>query len=155
MIKRFFIAGVLISMLSSCLTPPDYDPVPKIEFDSLTKTYVQGFLVTDPPVLDSITFFISFTDGDGDLGTGATDTTHNLFFVDSRTGFPYPFQFPYVTPEGNVKDISGIISYTFSPFNCVPGHQVDTVSYTIYISDRAGHLSNEVTTPEIVIDCQQ
>ena len=141
------IGGIVICALTSCLRPPEYDPIPKIGFDSLTATYVKSGS-------DSITFFISFTDGDGDLGAASSDTKPNLFFKDSRTGFINSFQFPYVTPEGNVKDISGTIAYTFPSFSCVPGQSLDTLFYTIYISDRAGNLSNEVTTPNVVIDCQ-
>jgi hypothetical protein len=148
MIQRLFITGLILSMMSACINPPDYPTVPQIEFDSLTKTYVKGL-----PALDSITFYISFTDGDGDLGPVNNDTTPNLLFKDSRTGFINGFQFPFITPEGNVKDISGTIAYTFSPFDCVPGKKLDTFSYTISILDRAGNISNEVTTPDIISDC--
>jgi hypothetical protein len=148
MIQRLFITGLILSMMSACINPPDYPTVPQIEFDSLTKTYVKGL-----PALDSITFYISFTDGDGDLGPVNNDTTPNLLFKDSRTGFINGFQFPFITPEGNVKDISGTIAYTFSPFDCVPGKNLDTFFYTISILDRAGNISNEVTTPDIISDC--
>lgn len=152
MIQRFFIAGVLLSLMGSCLTPPDYSTIPEIQFDSITKTSVKG-LSSTPSVLDSITFLIGFTDGDGDLGAASNDTTPNLFFRDSRTGYVNRFQFPSITPEGNVKDISGTIAYTFSPFDCDPGKKLDTIVYTIYIVDRAGNISNEVTTPKIFCDC--
>jgi hypothetical protein len=140
-------------MMASCLNPPDYPTVPHIEFDSLTKTFVKGAEIGGQVVPDSIIFFISFTDGDGDLGPIGNDSAENLFFRDNRTGFVYPFQFPYITPDGNIKDISGTIAYTLSPFFCNPGKTIDTLSYTIYIRDRAGNFSNEVTSPDIVCDC--
>lgn len=142
------VIGGLILLMASCLNPPQYPVVPAITFDSISKVNVKG-----QPVNDSITFVISFTDGDGDLGAASSDTTPNLFFKDSRTGFINTFQFPYVTPEGNVKDISGTISYVFSPFNCRPGKLLDTFFYTIFINDRAGNMSNEVVTPQIICDC--
>ncbi|MBK9732590.1 MAG: hypothetical protein IPO83_15155 [Chitinophagaceae bacterium] len=138
----------VLTMLASCLNPPEYPVEPLIAFDSISKTFVKG-----QPAFDSITFVISFTDGDGDLGASSSDTIPNLFFKDSRTGFINTFQFPNITPEGNVKDISGTISYVFSPFNCTPGKLTDTFFYTIFISDRAGNMSNEVTTPLIICDC--
>lgn len=153
MVQRFFLAGVLLSLMGSCLTPPDYSPIPQITFDSISKTYVKGNKPGNSAVLDSVTFMISFTDGDGDLGASSTDTSNNLFFKDSRTGFIYPFQFPYITPEGHVKAISGTISYTYNLFTCTPDHNIDTFFYTIFIADRAGHLSNEVASPQIICDC--
>jgi hypothetical protein len=152
MIQRLFITGLILSMMSACINPPDYSVIPEIAIDSLSKTYVKGFS-SNPPVMDSITFYISFTDGNGDLGPVNNDTTPNLLFKDSRTGFINGFQFPFITPEGNVKDISGYIAYTFSPFDCIPGNTIDTFYYTISIVDRAGNFSNEVTTPNIICDC--
>lgn len=142
------ISAACMAFFSSCLNPPEYPVEPIIAFDSVSKVFVKGF-----PVFDSSTFVISFTDGDGDLGATEGDTLPNLFFKDSRTGFINTFQFPNVTPEGNVKDISGTISYTFTPFSCNPGKNIDTFYYTIFIFDRAGHRSNEVTTPLIICDC--
>lgn len=149
---QFLIAGLIMAMMASCLNPPEYPPEPVIAFDSISKTFVKGFS-SSPPVMDSIAFVISFTDGDGDLGASSSDTVPNLFFKDSRTGFINTFQFPSVTPEGNVKDISGTITYVFSPFDCNPGKKLDTFFYTIFIDDRAGHRSNEVITPTIICDC--
>ena len=152
MIQRSVLVIFFLSLLASCIKPPTYDPIPQIAFDSISKTLVKG-LSSTPPALDSITFQISFTDGDGDLGASSSDTASNLFFRDSRTGFVNRFQFPYITPEGNVKDISGTIAYIFSPFDCDPGGKSDTFHYTIFIKDRAGNLSNEVITPTIICDC--
>ncbi len=103
--------------------------------------------------LDSITFLVDFTDGDGDLGSSDVP---NLFFTDSRTGYPDSFKIPNLTPAGNVKAISGIISYTFSTFSCTPpqGRQFDTLTYSIYVEDRAGNKSNMVQTPQIILQCQ-
>ncbi|MBP9883743.1 MAG: hypothetical protein KBF32_10090 [Chitinophagales bacterium] len=143
-----FITAVIISLFTACLNPPEYPEEPIILFDSISKTFVKGL-----PSSDSITFVISFTDGDGDLGASSSDTLPNLFFKDSRTGFINAFQFPNVTPEGNVKDISGTISYVFTPFSCNPGKLIDTFYYTIFIDDRAGHRSNEVTSPVVICDC--
>ena len=146
---ELIIAALVITMMASCLNPPEYPVEPVIAFDSISKVAVKGL----PAGLDSITFVISFTDGDGDLGASSSDTTPNLFFKDSRTQFINTFQFPNITPDGNVKDISGTISYIFSPFNCNPGKLTDTFYYTIFIDDRAGHRSNEVTTPMIICNC--
>jgi len=140
---RLFIIGTLILFLGSCLNPPEYSPIPEIEFDSISST----FAVANQ---DSITFFITFTDGDGDLGS---DEIPNLFFKDNRTLYTDSFKIPDITPDGNVKAISGRISYTFFPFNCIPGKDFDSLFFTIYVADRAGNNSNEVISPMITLQC--
>ena len=140
---RYFILGSFVLFAVSCLRPPDYSPIPEITFDSLSSRFaVAG--------KDSIKFFIGFTDGDGDIGSS---TVPNLFFLDSRTGYTDSFKIPNLTPEGNVKAISGTIAYDQTAFNCIPGKLFDTLYYTIYIEDRAGNKSNLVTTPEILLQC--
>ena len=141
---RFGIAASLIIFISSCVNPPDYSPIPEIEFDSISTTFARSGQ-------DSITFFIGFTDGDGDVGS---DVKPNLFFLDNRTGYADSFKIPNLTTEGNVKAITGTIAYTRSSFSCIPGKLFDTLYYTIYIEDRAGHRSNQVITPDIVLQCQ-
>ncbi|MBA3647900.1 MAG: hypothetical protein H0W62_05010 [Chitinophagales bacterium] len=153
---KILVGFILLTVLASCLKPPDYDVIPVIQFDSISANHVRG-ISSSGVAYDSLTVVVSFTDGDGDLGASTSfpdDTIPNLFFKDSRTGSVYPFQFPYITPEGNVKDISGKIAYTLDGVNCIPGLSADTFHYTIQIMDRAGHLSNEVITPDIILECQ-
>ena len=114
---RFGIAASLIIFISSCVNPPDYSPIPEIEFDSISTTFARSGQ-------DSITFFIGFTDGDGDVGS---DVKPNLFFLDNRTGYADSFKIPNLTPEGNVKAITGTIAYTRSSFSCIPGKLFDTL----------------------------
>jgi len=141
---RYFIVGTFLIFLAGCLNPPDYSVIPAITFDSISST-------TARVGIDSITFLIDFTDGDGDLGSSAIP---NLFFLDSRTGYTDSFKIPNLTPEGNVKAISGVIAYAASSFNCIPGKTFDTLYYTIYVEDRAGNKSNQIVTPQIILQCQ-
>src|SRR6185295_6762977 len=129
---RYFIVGTFLLFLVACLNPPNYSSVPAITFDSISST-------TARVGQDSITFFIGFTDGDGDLGS---EDIPNLFFLDSRLGYADSFKIPNLTPQGNVKAISGTIRYDRSIFNCIPNKLFDTLYYTIYVEDRAGHKSN-------------
>ena len=134
----------MLSFMVSCLRSPNYSNIPAIEFDSLSSNFAR---VNE----DSITVYFNFTDGDGDIGS---DDVPNMFFTDSRTGYPDSFKIPIVTPAGNVKAISGRIAYTFSQFNCIPGRIIDSLFYTIYIEDRAGNKSNEIITQVITLECQ-
>ena len=141
---RYFIAGTFAVFMAACLNPPDYAVIPEITFDSISNTSAKAGT-------DSITFLIDFTDGDGDLGSSDIP---NLFFLDSRTGYTDSFKIPNLTPQGNVKAISGVIAYVASSFTCIPGKTFDTLHYTIYVEDRAGNKSNNIVTPDIILQCQ-
>jgi hypothetical protein len=141
---RYFILGTFLIFMAACLNPPNYSEIPAITFDSISST-------TARVGHDSITFLIDFTDGDGDLGSSDIP---NLFFLDSRTGYTDSFKIPNLTPQGNVKAISGVIAYVGSSFNCIPGKTFDSLYYTIYVQDRAGNKSNQVMTPQIILECQ-
>lgn len=138
---RYLIVAIYVLMISSCLNPPDYSEIPAITFDSISAKDVVANK-------DSIKFYISFTDGDGDLGS---ETDSNLFITDSRTGFPHPDKIPEITPSGKVKSVSGQIVFTLSEIDSVPDGKLDSAFYTIQILDRAGHLSNQVVSPTVII----
>lgn len=134
--------------LGACIKPPDYAETPAIEFISVDKaSVIEG--------ADSVLIRFSFTDGDGDLGpVNDQDSTINLFLVDSRDESTKPYQLPNLTPGGNIKAISGEVTVKVEGFSCQAGVTEDELTYKIYVKDRAGHKSNEITTTSLVIDCQ-
>ncbi len=132
--------------LHACLKPPSYPITPALTFDSVTPDSCHQ-------TTDTVVFKINFTDGDGDLGVKQGENTADFFMTDSRTGFVYSNLIPFVEPIGNIKAISGNFTYS-TVLSCRPNHPgFDTTSYSIYIVDRAGHQSNTVTTPPIVLKC--
>ncbi|HYV95704.1 MAG TPA: hypothetical protein VE978_28290 [Chitinophagales bacterium] len=138
---RYFIAGTFLLFIAACLNPPDYSVIPAITLDSISTTDITANK-------DSLNFYISFTDGDGDIGS---ETDSNLFITDSRTGTRAGNKIPSITPDGKVKEISGQIVFTLSEIDSIPDGIKDSIYYyyTIQIADRAGNLSNEVNTPLI------
>ena len=108
---------------------------------------------------------ISFTDGDGDIGS--EDNAPEVYIKDSRTGFfsPPPSSIPFVPEQGAGNGISGEIYvpifsacciHPVTNFICMPfdDYPVDKLVYEIYIVDRAGNQSNTVTTDTIYIRCE-
>jgi len=138
---RYFVVGSFLLFLGACLDKPNYSVIPAITLDSVSATDIT-------PNKDSIKFYISFTDGDGDIGS---ETDSNLFITDSRTGTAAGNKIPSITPDGRIKEISGQIVFTLSEIDSIPDGQRDSIYYfyTIQIADRAGNLSNEVVTPLI------
>jgi len=55
-------ALIVGSLLTSCFDPPQYSPIPVIEFDNIV------FKDVSDPEADSLILTIRFKDGDGDLG---------------------------------------------------------------------------------------
>ncbi len=170
--KKFFGLITVIGVLSGCVDPPDYPETPEIEFANLSRTNISQ--------RDSLTISFTFKDGDGDIGFKNLDTisdfnpcdtnlteneTLNLFMVDNRTGCFEVFNTPFLPRKGSYKAISGTVRVTLGgattcckPPDGVPcqptsDYPVDTVKYTIQLKDRAGHLSNEIETPPIFIEC--
>lgn len=87
----------LLNVFLGCFDPPEYEPGPVIEFVKLEFVEVGG-----PTNADSLTLYIDFKDGDGDLGL-ATDQ------IDS----PYHATNFFV---GNGNEMKAVSSYVFSDF---------------------------------------
>ncbi len=140
--------------LVKCQKAPDFPVTPSIAFVSFNQTQIH-------PGKDSLKITFSFTDGDGDLGyeqgqntTGDT-TIHVTDVRINKPDYTYVFEMPYITPKGSYKQISGKFTIDMiGACNCRPDHNFfDTVSYKIKIHDRAGHESNEITTPKVYLIC--
>ena len=162
--RYLFTIGFLLSLfaftvLSGCIKPDDFPDEPRIVSVAVSKTTIQQ-------LEESFIISIEFEDGDGDLGYPDDDPQSSIFAIDSRTGFEDAFILTDISPDGNVKSISGSIDVTIISECCIPisgiacdpsadYNPTDEVSYEVYIVDRAGNESNRVQTPAISIVCPQ
>lgn len=156
LLYAFFTLSLLIAF--SCTNPPDYPIEPVIEFVSLSKNSMQQGA---NPNADSTLLTLSFTDGDGDIGS---DDSISIFLVDTRDDFEQPgFRIPFVGAQGVGKGISGEI-YIALPTSCcyyedgrTPCERLsgatDELIYDLYIKDRAGNASNVIQTAPITLRC--
>lgn len=159
----FIILLSLIFLLHSCINAPEYPIEPVIEYQGVSK----NLILQDNLNTDSLFLFISFTDGDGDLGHQAGDTTRNVYIKDLRTGnIQDRFKTPYIPEEGIGNGITGdiqLLLYTtcclfpenIPPCSEPPQYPFDTIIYEVYIRDRAGHISNSIQTEPIIIQCSK
>ena len=148
-----------------CVSPPDYADEPMIVYESMSKTILAAFNGPDSRQ-DSIVIQFSFTDGDGDISFA--DST-DIFIKDSRFPDLPPTvlgAFPEIPADGTGNGISGDVFFTIinsgqqicciangrfcAQFEDIP---FDTLSYEIYIRDRAGNISNTIQTEQIQIAC--
>ena len=132
-----------------CKKAPTYPATPSLTWLNATPNPVK--IGTD-----SLKLKFSFTDGDGDLGQAGT----SIYVTDIRPNnlnkpYIYTYNLPNIPSKGSYKQITGSISINmYSNNSCRPGHDTrDTVSYAIYVKDKAGHKSNTITTPPIIFLC--
>ena len=160
----WLILAASVMTFAGCKKSNDYPLEPVIEFKSLSITPdLLGY--DDYAVLE-----ITFTDGDGDIGLGASDTVppfineykYNviiLFYCDTSgnglvhwSAFDDKGRIPVVTPEGNTKAIRGEIK---KETIFLPNHRTNMpVRFEVYIYDRALHKSNVLTTPTFIVNTQ-
>ncbi|MCC7507397.1 MAG: hypothetical protein IT259_18975 [Saprospiraceae bacterium] len=159
----FAFAGVL----QFCVKPPDYPDEPVITFKSLTKNTQFQSAIDDT---DTLLVTLEFTDGDGDLGSA--EKGNDISVIDTRDNSGDTLSLPLVEQQGAGNGISGTISFVLPPTCCIPpplngiplppcdpsvapNFLRDTVIYKVNIRDRAGHVSNEVALPPIILICKQ
>lgn len=135
--------------LGGCIKDNDFNVIPELEFVSF-EVYKDNALNTD-----SAKFIFSFKDGDGDIGS-SDSSNFNCFLVyeekngDSITLFPEisnrEYSLPSLTPNATDKNIEGEVSLILKP---APIYNVLTDSvyrYSCFLIDRAGNISNTVST---------
>ena len=156
---KYIILLLVVLAPFSCKKIIQLPPEPRIEFrgismfdstDILGNTYLAGILE----------FY--FEDGDGDIGShslfpGATgrDTSNLVFYQFNRDGGMYStipddtlyYRIPYIDRVGQNKVLQGTIEITFLYLGF---DDQDTIKYDFFLNDRAGNLSNTVSSCDIV-----
>lgn len=123
--------------------PEEYSSTPSITFVSISPGTVTEFQ-------DSITIVISYVDGDGDLGENNANVD-NLFVIDKRVNITYPFRVQQLSPDNSNIAIKGNLNIVLKNTGITDGSLQQSVSYQVYIKDRAGHQSNTITTTSITV----
>jgi hypothetical protein len=149
---------IIVFSFYTCIKPPTYDDVPEVEFLSFSKDTVVQFT-------DFVTFEIGFKDGDGDLGR--EDSILNMFIIDNRRSDTLTYQIPVIPKEGVGGSISGSIEVDISQICCVSNQMgipviscfleqpnvFDPITYSIYIVDNAGNISNTIQSDTLYVQC--
>lgn len=157
---RISLPVVVIAFMAACASPPDYPIEPHIEFFSLSKDTLKRGIFNDTTFIT-----LSFTDGDGDIGS---PDTLDLFVYDTRTGLlANQYTIPEVPELGANNGIKGEITVQVPSSCCLfdpdllldpckdehPSLLYDPIVYEIFIFDKAGHKSNVIQTPPVYIRC--
>lgn len=146
MMKNFLILYMLFgTLLFSCKKDEtvEISTTPAIEFVSISPG-------TAVEYQDKITIVISYKDGDGNLGENTPDLK-NLFVTDTRNNVTYGFRISQLAPSGSAIAIQGTLSVELKNTAITNGSTSESVSYMVYVKDRAGNASNTVTTSAITV----
>ena len=153
--KNIFSVFLATPILFSCIKKQTYSDTPTIEYKAF-----------NPYPGDSADFIIKFNDGNGDIGVSAGDTTKSLFvnyyYQDTVTGHYVGYyssilndtlKSGYIVKKPNDsyqgKPISGEISVRLQQYR--HSKKIKHIKYVSYLIDQAGHKSNVITTPEIIV----
>lgn len=160
----------MVAGLASCISPQQYPNEPHIEFSRYS--VAQG--VDQQP----LSVYLNFTDGDGDIGVSddvepgksysfcnppdsgmISDAAYSIFFRNTKDSFCLtPYKLPYISPQGKYKSLKGEIELKLTAsckIQCQSSPCTDSARYQIVMRDRAGHVSNTIITPPILITgCQ-
>lgn len=157
------IIGAVLSVAGagSCIIAPDYPIEPVIEYKGINKNIIDQGRVRD----DSLLIQISFTDGDGDIGDAQNKA--NIFLIDDRDGKMVTYSMPLIPQKGVINGVSGTITILHTtlfnvccyyanadPCSIPITFMTDTVTYSLYLEDRAGHVSNTIKLQPIIINCK-
>jgi len=160
--KTNIIILLIISLgLFSCADAPNFTDTPSISFVGFSKSEISQSSGNEE------TFVVSFRfeDGDGDIGQDAMSNKTDIVFVDNRTGAIYDqFKSPLVPEQGSNNGLTGLIDIVVFSTCCVfedntppcsspLDTQTNQLSFDITLEDRAGNVSNVLTTPMITLLC--
>ena len=131
-------------ILSSCkkdkTTPSN---APQIAFISISPSKVVEYQ-------DSIKIVISYDDMDGDLGQNDPNVS-NMFITDSRNSVTYNYRISQLAPSNATIHIKGNLNIVIKNTAITDGSASQSLTYSIYVKDRAGNTSNTITTSAITV----
>ena len=153
-IYQILLTSLALCATQACQKPPIYDNVPQITFNGFSRDTIQQNE-------QAVTFFIGFTDGDGDIGSNGAE--HNLILIDERREDTTFYRMPPIPRRGVAGGISGEIEVNLAqiccihpdfPIICTPiENTYDAVIYRIRIRDNANNWSNEIKTQALMVRC--
>jgi hypothetical protein len=100
--------------------------------------------------VNAITIAFSYDDLDGDLGENDPNV-YNLFITDSRNSVIYNYRISQLSPDGSSIHIKGNLNAVIKNTAITDNSSSQSVTYSLYVKDRAGNTSNTLTTSAITI----
>lgn len=143
--KVSFIVITLSAILFGCKKKEEISLAPELTFESLTPASIKEYT-------DSLTLTISYKDADGDLGENSS-SVNNLFLKDNRSGVELKYRIKQLAPDNANVAITGKLNITIKKVPIISTTATsESLTYTIYATDRASNKSNEVISSTIIVN---
>jgi len=153
----FLILACIWSLYSWKKETNHFPPEPQIYYQSTTPNHINVF---DTAAYVRILF--RFTDGDGDIGNDSQEADSSIFIKDSRDTasleYTYTYPFPYLNPSIRPKGgLEGSVTLNLNAAYFSPRDSLhlalgaDTMVWSIYFKDKAGHKSNVIRSDTVYI----
>jgi len=144
------IACGTLCCLFGCIDSDEFMTEPNITSLAMSTNTIgqgQGFTVS-----------IGFTDGDGDFGNSASDSTSSrVLIIDNRTDFEYTYTLPVFTESGASPAISGTVDIYVAGLFCLPVQPqpvADSLYLQVRLIDQAGNESETQSAGLLLLQCQ-
>lgn len=133
----------IVILLTSCNKEDEINPVPQIEFISISSMTVEQFE-------NNLSIKISYIDENGDIGFQDPDI-YSLRVKDARLAEYDWYHIPPLTPNLEELNISGQFDLQVNSLFLLGNASEEVTSFSIQMRDRAGNWSNTIQTPQILI----
>lgn len=143
----FLVLVTVAGLFQGCKKEETISKVPSLRFVSMSPAQAVKYQ-------DEVKIIIAYTDGDGDLGENTPDVK-NLFVTDSRNNVTNEFRISQLAPDNSNIIIQGNLEINLPAQGFVDdNHSSETTTFSIYVKDRAGNISNTVQTSLLTIVTQ-
>lgn len=142
-IKKIVALLFILVIISSCKKKEQPTNIPSIEFVSISPSSAVEYS-------NSITIAFSYDDLDGDVGQNDPNVS-NLFITDSRNNVQYSYRISQLAPDNANIHIKGNLNAVIKSTAITDNSSSQSVTYSLYIKDRAGNTSNTITTSAITV----
>jgi len=159
---KYLILAFLATTIFGCASSPQFSNIPELTYVGISK----NSMLQSNVLSDSLFLYFDFTDGDGDIGISDNLNNFDLTLTDNRTGNVYDrFKTPFIPEQGASNGVEGSVTLKLYTTCCiftdgtppcdVPFEAINNeLSLNIQLQDRAGNLSNIITTEFITLICE-
>ena len=133
----------IILVSSACKKKDENIGTPVLTFKTLSSNDLLEFS-------DSLNVTFSYEDSDGDIGFYEADSS-SVYIQDKRLSKPDLYYIKPLNPPNVQPFIKGDIQLGLKNMFMLGSGTTEKTSFTIWLKDRKGNISNSIVTPEITI----
>ena len=140
----FLLCGGLLILINGCKKEEIViSLVPSISFVDVTPNNVEEYVET-------VAIVISYEDGNADIGQPDPDVPV-VFVKDSRLQQPDGYHLPPIAPLDAQVYVKGQLTIPLKNLFILGNTNSEQVLFRVYLTDRAGNVSNTITTPAVTV----